>query len=288
MDTRCLLGLGPEVYGLEVETLGSRRFHGGSPQPHVHPSYHLILVAAGACSVHVPGRAVAEAGSGSLIIIDPLVPHGFVAAPGRGCEHVSLIWRFRSRSGAYALAPLRRLGCGDASAAPGVAIERLARADALAFVRTQREAEAALAAGDAFTASMRAFELFFVGLDHLRRSAGPAPPSDRRAALAERVRAIIARDIADPGLGVARIAREIGLRPGHLNASFVAREGMPISQYLLLRRVELVKAMLAEPGGSVAAAAALAGFSRPGYCARVFRRLVGMSPTAWRDRGLRG
>lgn len=282
MQSRCVLELGSEVYALEVETLHHRRFTGEGAEPHVHPSYHLILVSMGSCTLQVPGQPRVTVGEAGLIAIDPMVPHAFTGAPGRGVEHTCLIWRFRNRRGDYALLPLLRLAGLDPAAEPGSAVRRLSRFDARAFLQKQRAAEEAFTSGNPFLASMLAFELMFMGLGHFRPAQAPAAP-DHQAAIVARIKGIIDRDLADPGLGVAGIARQIGLHPSHLNAVFRGREGMPLSQFIILQRVALMKALLAGSTCPVAEAGALAGFSRPSYCARVFRRLCGMSPSAWRD-----
>lgn len=282
MQSRCVLELGDEIFSLEVETLHHRRFSGGGAEPHVHPSYHLILVSMGSCTLRVPGRPPVAVGEAGLIAIDPLVPHAFTGAPGRGVEHTCLIWRFRNRRGDYALLPLLRLSGLDPAAEPGSAVRRLSRFDARAFLQKQRAAEEAFTSGSPFLASMLAFELMFMGLGHFRPAPAAAAP-DHQAAMVARIKGIIARDLADPGLGVAGIARQIGLHPGHCNAVFRGREGLPLSQFIIHQRVALMKALLAGTSCPVAEAGALAGFRRPSYCARVFRRLCGMSPSAYRD-----
>ncbi len=79
MHARCVIELDGAVYGLEVETLSHRRFTGEGATLHTHPSYHLILVSQGSCRFHRADQPSITAAKNSLIIIDPLVPHGFTA-----------------------------------------------------------------------------------------------------------------------------------------------------------------------------------------------------------------
>jgi len=81
---------------------------------------------------------------------------------------------------------------------------------------------------------------------------------------------------------VAGLARRSGLSAGHFGACFQARTGTTLHDYLQRLRIENVRHQLEASDQPIARIAAACGFADAGYCARLFRKLTGQSPSAYR------
>jgi len=83
-------------------------------------------------------------------------------------------------------------------------------------------------------------------------------------------------------IGLALIARECGLSPTHFARAFKESVGLPPHQWLLVRRVEVAKDLLRRGNMSIADVALETGFADQSHLTRVFSRLAGVTPKAWR------
>jgi transcriptional regulator GlxA family with amidase domain len=84
---------------------------------------------------------------------------------------------------------------------------------------------------------------------------------------------------------LADLAAAVGLSERHLCTAFRVSTGRPPHRWLLERRVERAKALLAAATGgapSVTEVAMACGFSSSAHFATMFRRATGKTPTAWR------
>jgi AraC-like DNA-binding protein len=98
-----------------------------------------------------------------------------------------------------------------------------------------------------------------------------------------RARDLIDREYAER-LDLDRLASEAGYSRFHFSRSFAAAYGESPSAYLTRRRVERAKTLLREVNLSVTEICFLVGFESVGSFGSLFQRLVGCSPTAYRDR----
>jgi AraC-like DNA-binding protein len=98
------------------------------------------------------------------------------------------------------------------------------------------------------------------------------PPADRRmeASLAW------AEAHLDQGVGIADLARVIGLSPGRMSHLFVEQTGLPFRTYLLWLRMRRAVEAYAR-GASLTTAAYDAGFSDSAHFSRTFRRMFGVA-----------
>jgi AraC-like DNA-binding protein len=83
-------------------------------------------------------------------------------------------------------------------------------------------------------------------------------------------------------LSLAALARECRLSPSHFARAFRASTGLAPHQWLVRRRVEKAKAAMATTDRPLTDIATDAGFADQSHFTRVFTRLVGIPPGAWR------
>lgn len=83
-------------------------------------------------------------------------------------------------------------------------------------------------------------------------------------------------------------AREAGLSPYHFARLFKQTTGSTPHQYLLHRRVERAKTLLAEPQTTISAVSYDLGFASQSHFQRVFRQHTQMTPGEWRSLGASG
>jgi AraC-like DNA-binding protein len=100
-----------------------------------------------------------------------------------------------------------------------------------------------------------------------------------RATPVDAARALLDASL-DRQVTLLELARQVHVSPYHLHRCFREQVGLTPHEYLLRRRLERAKELLAE-GATVTEAAAATGFSSPGYFSTVFRRRVGVTPTGF-------
>jgi AraC family transcriptional regulator len=84
-------------------------------------------------------------------------------------------------------------------------------------------------------------------------------------------------------MSLSKIASIAGVSASHLKALFRESAGMPVHQYLIRRRVERARTLLAEGKLPIAEIALAAGFAHQSHLARHMRRSLGISPRAMRQ-----
>jgi AraC family transcriptional regulator len=90
------------------------------------------------------------------------------------------------------------------------------------------------------------------------------------------------RDNLPDTLQLAQLAAISGLSPSHFGRAFKGSTGLPPHRWHLTLRIERARAMLTEAGASLADVACATGFADQSHFTRVFSKIVGMSPGAWR------
>jgi AraC-like DNA-binding protein len=95
-----------------------------------------------------------------------------------------------------------------------------------------------------------------------------------------------ARDLADARfdapLDVPALARRAHVSTAHFSRCFKETFGETPHQYLLTRRMQRAQELLRLTDLSVSEVCAAVGYSSLGSFSATFKRVVGMSPTAWR------
>lgn len=107
--------------------------------------------------------------------------------------------------------------------------------------------------------------------------------TDTHLALAERVRSYIDAHVDEP-LPLARLAREAGVSPAHLQRTFARVVGLSPKLYQEQRRVEALKSALRD-GRTVSSATYEAGFASGRRVYETAHEAMGMTPGAYRRRG---
>ena len=108
--------------------------------------------------------------------------------------------------------------------------------------------------------------------------------TDSHLALAERVRSYIDAHAEEP-LPLARLARETGASPAHLQRTFTRVVGLSPKQYQEQRRVGALKSALRD-GRTVSSATYDAGFASGRRVYETANEALGMTPGAYRRRGV--
>lgn len=106
------------------------------------------------------------------------------------------------------------------------------------------------------------------------------PESDPRDPVA-RAKRLLAERLAE-ALPLAAVAREVGLSPGHLRVRFHAATGRTPAAWLRERRVAVAAERLLAGDEPIEAVAAACGFADRFHFSRIFARLVGCGPAAYR------
>ena len=107
--------------------------------------------------------------------------------------------------------------------------------------------------------------------------------SNNELVLLRRAKDRIDRDFNAP-LNVETIASDVGLSAGHFSRKFREAFGEPPYSYLMTRRVERAMALLRHSERSVTDVCYSVGFTSLGTFSTRFTELVGMPPSAYRER----
>lgn len=82
-------------------------------------------------------------------------------------------------------------------------------------------------------------------------------------------------------LSLESVAASLGVSAGHLSRTFSRTMGVPFREYWACKRLERARRLLLDPLLNVAQVAHACGFASPAYFTRVFRKLVGCTPSQY-------
>lgn len=105
-------------------------------------------------------------------------------------------------------------------------------------------------------------------------------PEQTNASPAERARLYIERHYKS-NLSSASLAKDCFVSTEHLARSFKKAYGTTITEYINYIRISRAKQLLTDTKATVSSVALNVGFSDPNYFTRVFKKLVGQSPTTF-------
>jgi AraC family transcriptional regulator len=84
------------------------------------------------------------------------------------------------------------------------------------------------------------------------------------------------------GIGISELANLVGLSQFYFIRAFKNSVGLPPYQYVLFERISVAKEMLLKRDLSIAEIALAVGFGNASQLNRVFRKFIGVTPTAFR------
>ncbi|MEK2477853.1 MULTISPECIES: AraC family transcriptional regulator [Streptomyces] len=256
----------PGLPGLDL--LRARYVRHSFPR-HAHDGYVLCAVTSGIEAVGLRDGVV-RAGPGSVVMINPEVPHTARAGAPEGWAYATLYPSVDLVAGiAHETTGLRGTAGFVRTVADEPGLGRL-----IAGVHRAAEAGNALAADSL---------LRIVVARLLRGHGGPLPARASRAAgarTAARARAVLEERMPDPPT-LEELARELGTSPFALLRAFRAAYGMPPHTWLTDARVRRARRLL-EAGTPPAETAVTVGFTDQPHLNRHFTRIVGVPPGAYR------
>lgn len=101
------------------------------------------------------------------------------------------------------------------------------------------------------------------------------------------VKDLIDVEFAEP-LTQEQLAARVCISVDHMRVLFKTAYGMPPSRYLARRRIEHAKGVLRTNAKKIADVAKMSGFGDPYYFSRVFKKVVGVTPTQYREENSEG
>ena len=81
---------------------------------------------------------------------------------------------------------------------------------------------------------------------------------------------------------LVELSAVVHMSPFHFARLFARSTGLPPHRFIVQRRIEAARALLAAERMSIAAIARSVGFRTPSHFTTTFRRVVGMTPRAYR------
>ncbi|MEC4015903.1 AraC family transcriptional regulator [Streptomyces sp. H27-D2] len=245
------------------------RYVGHSFPRHTHEGYVFGAVTSGIEEVGLP-RGTERVGAGSLILINPEVPHSARAGVPEGWTYSTL----------YPSAEVIADIAAETTSIRGTVGFTESVIDDPSTGRLITEVHRAAEAGDALAAD----SLLRIAVARLLRRHGGALPArtahSAGAHNARRARAVLLERMADPP-SLEQLATGLGATPFALLRAFRETYGMPPHTWLTDARVRSARTLL-DAGAAPAEAAAAVGFSDQPHLNRHFTRIVGVPPGAYR------
>ncbi|MER5730471.1 AraC family transcriptional regulator [Streptomyces sp. NPDC002138] len=236
---------------------------------HAHDGYVIAAVTGGVEEIGLPGGVV-RAGPGSVVLINPEVPHSARAGVPEGWAYATL---YPTRELIAEVAAETGAPGGTPGFTPDMVIDPQA-------ARMITEVHRAAEAGNPLAADTL---LRGVVARMLQRHAAPLPARGATAAGpsdAERARDVLEARMCEPP-SLEQLAASLGTSPFALLRAFRERYGMPPHTWLTDARVRRARVLL-EAGTPPAEAALAVGFTDQPHLNRHFTRIVGVPPGAYR------
>ncbi|MFI1016561.1 AraC family ligand binding domain-containing protein [Streptomyces sp. NPDC020965] len=236
---------------------------------HSHDGFTLGAVSGGVEDVSMPDGVI-SARPGSVVMINPEVPHSARAGTPEGWAYATLYPSLDLVAEIAAEVTTLR----GTPAFGETIVHDPATAELIRGVHQAAEAGNALAADSLLRVAVARL---------LDRHGGPLPARAHRdsgARTAAMAKALLEERMAEPP-SLERLAGELGTSPFALLRAFRAAYGMPPHTWLTDARVRRARHLL-EAGSTPAEAAVAVGFTDQPHLNRHFTRIVGVPPGAYR------
>ena len=108
-------------------------------------------------------------------------------------------------------------------------------------------------------------------------------PQDANMVFLQNVTDLILEKISNPDLNPQLIADALNVSTSQLNRKINAITGFSSSSYILQVRIDYSKRLLLQPNKNVGEVAEACGFFDMAYFSRTFKKVTGVTPTAYRN-----
>jgi two-component system response regulator YesN len=106
----------------------------------------------------------------------------------------------------------------------------------------------------------------------------------KNSVILSRVREIIEKSYTDKNLTIQMIAERAFLSPTYMSAMYKKKTGHTVGEYLTDLRIEKACELLRDPGYKLYQVTGMVGYEDPNYFAKIFKKKVGMLPSAYREK----
>ncbi|MFE7748482.1 AraC family transcriptional regulator [Streptomyces sp. NPDC057428] len=252
----------------DLDLLRARYVRHAFPR-HSHEGYVLAAVTSGVEDIGLPGGSL-RAGPGTVVMINPEVPHTARAGVAEGWVYATL----------YPSAQVINDIAADVAGLRGTVRFAEAGVRDPHASRLITEVHRAAEEGNALAADS-VLRVLVAGLLDRHGSVLPTrAPHCAGACDAARARAVLEERMERPPT-LGALASELGTSPFALLRAFRKRYGMPPHTWLTDARVRRARRIL-DAGSAPADAAAAVGFTDQPHLNRHFTRIVGVPPGAYR------
>jgi AraC family transcriptional regulator len=114
-------------------------------------------------------------------------------------------------------------------------------------------------------------------------AAGDTSPGSKLRRVIERIRAHLDQDLA-----LAHLGAVVSMSPYHFARRFQHSTGLSPHRFVVCERIDRAVRLQAAPALSIAHISQVVGFCTPSHFSTVFRRITGVSPSAYRPVAARG
>ncbi|MBL0402699.1 AraC family transcriptional regulator [Microvirga aerilata] len=257
--------------GVEAVTAESRH---AFPR-HIHDRFGIGVIKRGA-QKSLSGRGVVEAGPGNTITVNPGEVHD-----GTPLDDAGRMWRMLYLDPRLVAEAVCDMSEGRAG---GLELPRPVLTDSC-LARRFRNLFTALTAAPTRESALLAEEQLLLLLASMMREQGACAAGRGIPQSIARARSRIDEDPA-AALSLSDLAQTCGLSRFQLLRGFGRATGLTPHAYLLQRRIQLARRLIAT-GASLADAALGSGFADQSHMTRVFVRTYGVSPAAYAGAVLR-
>ncbi len=268
-ETLAALRHGPAV--IRVPPSGPNKL---SPGMHMHPNPEIFLQVSGRTGFDC-GPAKFMLHAGELCLMPRYTAHGETASADAAGPFHNLVVSMTADHVSLHLAHADRHGRPRVMTVP----ERHAHPELCR--KLERLADDAVAMGAAGDDVRLGLVWAMLALIRHLLDEPPAAASHRHFKIGQCVQ-LIHSSLDDPALSVRRLAQAVHCAPDYLSHLFRKETGTRLTDFINRSRITQAKHLLEATPLAVKEVAWSCGFEDPGYFTRLFRRLEGMTPRAWR------